>query len=281
MFIQGITSLAGVANLLPLGAGGNGDVYAGTRIDTGEPVVVKFLRDPHLPDRRRAFAREVRVLSKNAPHLVPVLWSDLQAAQPYYVMPRLPYGSLTQFAGRMNTRQVERIGVIVADALEHLHLKWIYHGDIKPDNLLLDQNGQTLVADPLGNGCGCTVLFAERKGGTPGYCAPEMYRGAEISAAGDVFSLGATLHHLITGSRPTPGSSFELSPTLQISRHLREAVTLATRAKPAQRPGAKDIKRVLLGESWAQISAQRERNVAIGLGAAATLVLVAFLADGK
>ncbi|MDB4909078.1 MAG: hypothetical protein JWO05_3862 [Gemmatimonadetes bacterium] len=274
----GIPGLSEFAGLAPLGSGGCGDVFAGTRITNGERVVVKVLRDPHIAEMRRLFEREVRILSLGVTGVVPILWSDLQTARPYYVMPLLT-GSLTQFAGLLSSGQVENIGVVVAGALAQLHGRWISHGDIKPDNLLLGQNGQTLVADPLGNGCGCTVMFAAHRGGTPGYCAPEVFGGGEISQDGDIFSLGASLHHLISGRRPEQGCSFQLAPKHAASRRLREAIAIATHADPRSRPSANDLKRILRGEGWESIRSQRNWNIALGVSAA--FVVAVALSDGN
>src|SRR5947209_8148299 len=96
-----------------LGAGGNADVYLARRSDTGEQVVIKFLREYHLPHARKAFIREVRVLARCHRGLVPVLFSDLKAERPYYVMPYLGGGCLTPYAGRLNDAQLQAIALAV------------------------------------------------------------------------------------------------------------------------------------------------------------------------
>ena len=96
-----------VVNLRPLGSGGNADVFVGTRSDTSEAVVVKYLRDANLAHARRAFAREVRILEKRLHGLIPILAADLTCERPYYVMPYLGGGSLTRYAGRLNEQQLQ------------------------------------------------------------------------------------------------------------------------------------------------------------------------------
>lgn len=76
-----------VLNLRIFRSGGNGDLYIGQRSDTSESVVVKFLREAHLPDSRKAFLREVRILARKLCGLVPLLGWDTTADQPFYVMP--------------------------------------------------------------------------------------------------------------------------------------------------------------------------------------------------
>ena len=89
--------------------------------------------------------------------------------------------------------------------LANLHAGYDVHGDVKPDNVLVTQEGRLQVADPLGNGSVFTMLFFENHGGTPGYWAPEVRAGGPISYAGDVHSYGATLYELLTGRRPRDG----------------------------------------------------------------------------
>ena len=150
-----------------LHSGGYGDVFVAQRSDTGEQVVVKRLRDAHLQDAKKAFVREVKILSRECPGLIRLLAWDLNADPPYYVMPYMG-GSLKEYAGRLTAEQLRSVAGELATALANLHAQSIYHGDIKPDNVLVSWDGQLQVADPLGNGFGCTVLFSQNRGGTPG-----------------------------------------------------------------------------------------------------------------
>src|SRR5216683_5257775 len=93
-------------NLQPLHAGGYGDLYVGLRSDTGERVVVKFLRDKHLSHAKRAFAREARILGRRLRGLVPLLSADTNAENPYYIMPFLEGGALSRYAGKLSGIQL-------------------------------------------------------------------------------------------------------------------------------------------------------------------------------
>jgi serine/threonine protein kinase len=168
---------AQVLDLRPLNSGGNADVYIGRRSDNGEQVVVKYLRDHNLPHARKAFLREVRILAQGRRGLVPLLSQDMNAERPYYVMPYLKGGSLTRHAGRLAANQLHAVATEVGLAVADLHAHGVAHGDIKPDNILIADDGHLRVADPLGNGIGCTVLFSQHHGGTPGYWAPEVRTG--------------------------------------------------------------------------------------------------------
>ena len=149
-----------VVGLRPLSSGGNGDLFIGQRSDTGEWVIVKFLREYHLPHCRKAFAREVRVLQRKSRGMIPLLARNLAVERPFYVMPYLEGGSLSQHAGRLGVAQLQQVAENLAGTLANLHVAFDLHGDFKPDNVLLTKQGLPQVADPLGNGTLFTILFA-------------------------------------------------------------------------------------------------------------------------
>ena len=131
-----------ILNLRQLGSGGNGDIYIGQRSDTGEWVVVKYLRESHLPHARKAFEREVRILQRKLRGIVPLISADLVSKRPYYVMPYLNGGQLTQHAGRLLDGQLHNVAFELAQTFATLHAANIYHGDIKPDNILVSGDGR-------------------------------------------------------------------------------------------------------------------------------------------
>lgn len=250
-----------VMNLRVFRSGGNGDLYIGQRSDTRESVVVKFLREAHLPHSRKAFAREVRILARKLYGLVPLLGSDTAADQPFYVMPYLKGGSLSQYAGRLTNTQLEAVAKDLAQTLANLHAANDLHGDFKPDNILLTEQGQLQVADPLGNGTLVTILFSENRGGTPGYIAPEIAAGGSISRAGDVYSYGATLHHLFTGRVPQDGQRLDpRSEGFRNAPRICELIAVCCHPDPNARPTMQDVLRMLGGTPWVDIQAERKRR---------------------
>lgn len=247
--------------LRQLGAGGNGDIYIGQRLDTLEFVVVKYLREPHLPHARKAFQREVRILQRRLRGIVPLISADLVSERPYYVMPYLTGGPLTERAGRLFDVQLHNVAFDLAQTFATLHAANIYHGDIKPDNILVSGDGSLQVADPLGNGIGCTFLFSQNRGGTPGYWAPEVRNGAVISGAGDVYSYGVTLYQLLTGRKPQDGQEFD--PRAEGYAHLPvicEIISVCCDANPAIRPTMLEICLMLQGKRWSDVLAARKKR---------------------
>jgi serine/threonine protein kinase len=242
-------------------SGGNGNLFIGERSDTNQSVVVKSLREYHLPHARKAFAREVRVLARKLNGLVPLLGWDTGAEHPYYVMPYLNGGTLTQYAGRLTDVQLQVIAAELGRTLANLHAAYEAHGDVKPDNILVTHDGQLQIADPLGNGSVFTMLFSENRGGTPGYCAPEICAGDSISRAADVFSYGATMYHLHTGRRPQDGQRPYLVPgDYARAPKICEIITTCCQPEPRSRPTMQEVLRMLHGAQWADIQAERKQR---------------------
>lgn len=249
-----------IVNLEPLQRGGNGDLFLGQRSDNGERVVVKYLRESQAPDARKSFAREVRILSQRLQGIVPLLGWKIDGKRPYYVMPYFVRGPLTRYAGRFTKDRLRIAARCLATTLVALHARGIAHGDIKPDNVLVSNDGNLQVADPLGNGFGCTVLFAQHQGGTPGYWAPEVKAGTAISKQGDVFSYGATLAHLLTGQKPEDGQSFDqLSHRYPHAGKICEIIAACCQLQPSARPTMAEVVRMLNGESWNDIQVSRKQ----------------------
>jgi serine/threonine protein kinase len=264
-------------NLRPLDSGGNGDLFLAQCSDNGARIVIKFLREYWLPHARRAFERQARLQSRNLYGLVPVLFASTATERPYYVMPYLEGGPITQYAGRLTDGQLQAVAAELAKTLATLHAAFEVHGDVKPDNILITRDGQIRVADPLGNGTLLTMLFSKNRGGTPGYCAPEIWAGTPISRAGDVFSFAATMYHLATGRRPQQGQRPDLPPVaLWEAPGLREAIAACSNFNPNARPSMQDVLRILRGDHWLDIQAKRQQAKAF-VGVACALGFLVWL----
>ncbi|MCA9605134.1 MAG: serine/threonine protein kinase [Myxococcales bacterium] len=241
-----------VLGLEPLGQGGFGDLYVGLRSDNGEKVVVKFLREKHLHGARKLFEREIRILGRKIHHgIVEILGFNLEAERPYYIMPYLPGGSASSSAGQYDSLELQWLAMQISEAIEALHRADIAHGDIKPDNILLDGR-EPLLSDPLGNGAGCTLSLHTQWGGTPGYWAPEVSEGGAISKRGDVYSFGATMFHLATGVVPEDGMCLDIAPWRPDDEVLRYVILSACNADPDSRPTISSVRAMLLGMTAAE-----------------------------
>lgn len=247
-------------NLRPFRSGGYGNVYVGNKSDTREPVVVKYLRDSHIPHFRKGFEREVRLLIRQRPGMIRILAWDLRGDRPFYVMPYFKTGSLKKYAGRLTSAQLHAVACDLAWTLANLHGTGDAHGDVKPDNILVTDQGELQVADPLGNGTLLTRLFSPNSGGTPGYIAPEIAAGGPISAAGDVYSYGETLHHLATGR--VLNAVDDLDHSLAVFRDnqdIYETIRACCQTDPNARPSMKDVLRMLDGMTWKAIQLEQKQ----------------------
>jgi len=246
---------------------GNGDLYIGRRLDDGELVVVKYLREYQNINARQAFVREVKVLARKLPGLIQLLAVNVNSEVPYYVMPYVTGGSLEPYAGRLTQDQLIGVASQVGGTLASLHAGAVFHGDIKPANVLVSHDGRLKVADPLGNGAGCTVLFSHHHGGTPGYWAPEVSAGGEISCAGDVYSFGAMLYELLTGRKPQDGQHLAALVDGSSSK-IAEIISACCQFAASARPTMPEVVRILRGELWVDILEARRQSRAFWTTAA-------------
>ena len=216
-----------------IGRGGMGAVYLGhhTRLDV--PVAVKVL-PPHIaesdPEFVHRFVREARLAARiRHPNIVSVLDVDQEqeTGQYYIVQEYVAGGSLKDLLdeGPMETDRATEIVLGVAEALNAAAKYDIIHRDIKPDNIMLTTDGTAKLAD-LGlaksttDDAGMTMTSAVM--GTPAYMAPEQVEStSSVDARADIYSLGATFYHMVTGKRPFSGPT----PASIMLKHLQEPLS--------------------------------------------------------
>jgi serine/threonine-protein kinase len=201
-----------------LDAGGMGVVYLARRADQSydKQVAIKFVRvDPMLPAWMRAdliarFENERRLLARlDHPHIARILdGGRSQAGVPYLVMEFVDGESLTDYCNRAGLDIPARLALFrrVCEAVQAAHRHLIVHRDIKPQNILVDREGEPRLLD-----FGIARLLAEGGGDemqttgmamTPTYASPEQLRGEPLTTASDVYSLGVVLFELLSGTRP-------------------------------------------------------------------------------
>ncbi len=208
--------------LARLGEGGMGVVYKGHHQDLDLDVAIKFLH-PHLVQRESTaerFLREARLAARlNQASIVRVFDCGETSGHYYIVMEYVDGQSVEaqmQQDGPLRVEQALKITESLAQALgEALSQIGVIHRDIKPANILLTSTGQVKLADL---GLAKTIAEGKRSSmhtaagvalGTPNYMSPEQFADAsQVDHRADIFSLGATLHHMLSGQAPFSGDSF-------------------------------------------------------------------------
>jgi len=198
-----------------LGEGGMGQVYLAREPRTDTRVAVKILRPQMAADPQAVhrFLTEARHMYRLAhPRILRVLEVSDRREGPYYVMPYVEGGSLrSQYrpGQPMPTEMAVTVARQVAEALAHAHAHGLIHRDLKPDNVLLDKDGNAYLTD---FGLVRTVFndslvdaSASHLEGTAPYMSPAVARGEAEDTRCDIYAFGALLYELLTGQIPYAG----------------------------------------------------------------------------
>jgi WD40 repeat protein/predicted Ser/Thr protein kinase len=188
-----------------IGRGGMGVVYEAIQEPLGRSVALKVLPPEYArrPSYRGRFEREANAAATlHHTNIVPVFACGEHQGTLYFAMQLIDGTSLDQRASAapLPVQEVARLGVQAAEALAHAHAKGVLHRDVKPANLLVDQQGTLWVADfGLAKADGAADLTESGELlGTLRYLAPERFEGV-CDVRGDVYALGATLYELLAG----------------------------------------------------------------------------------
>ncbi|MGD0088404.1 MAG: protein kinase [Planctomycetota bacterium] len=240
---QRIKEVGGFELLSKIGQGGMGAVFLARQKSLDRVVALKILPPSVAKDATfiERFQREARASAKlNHPNIVQGIdvGRDEAAGLWYFAMEYVDGPNLRQVLKEQKVIPEERALTIareMAGALECAARNGIVHRDIKPDNILLTKQGQAKLAD-LGlakqmSSDDPSVTQSGQSVGTPFYMAPEQARGAsgEIDIRTDIYALGATLFHLVTGQTPFNGDTSAVIMTKQIT----EPAPRANRVNPA------------------------------------------------
>ncbi|KOG30929.1 MULTISPECIES: serine/threonine-protein kinase [Streptomyces] len=199
-----------------LGAGGMGVVYLGSD-RRGQRVALKVIRPDLAEDQefRSRFAREVsaarRIRGGCTARLVA---ADLEAERPWFATQYVPGPSLHDRVaeeGGLRAADVASIGAALSEGLVAVHEAGVVHRDLKPSNILLSPKGPRIIDFGIAWATGASTLtHVGTAVGSPGFLAPEQVRGAAVTPATDVFSLGATLAYAAMADSPFGHGSSEV-----------------------------------------------------------------------
>ena len=202
--------------LEPLGAGGMGRVFRARDLALDRVVALKVLAPELSHDEAfvQRFQREARAVARlNHPNIVQIYGVGSVDGVHYLSMEYLDGLSLGHYlkSGHWPESEAILIARQVCQALRVAHAAGLVHRDIKPDNLILTRQGEIKVVD-LGIAKRVdddqSMTQSGSAVGTPHYIAPEQVQGRrDVDGRADIYSLGATLYHLVTGHTPFSGTS--------------------------------------------------------------------------
>ena len=193
-----------------LGSGGMGTAFLGEDEALGRKVAVKVIQKALGDDEKafETFKNEAQNAARlNHPHVAQIYSFGKEGDNPYLEMELVPGGDLGTFIAEKTTLDpafVLRVGMEIAEGLEAAEKVGLFHGDVKPDNILFDENMSAKLVD-FGIASRASQGQMEELWGTPYYIAPEKVQKKMNSARSDIYSLGATLYHAITGQPPYEG----------------------------------------------------------------------------
>lgn len=209
-------AIPGYEILAKIGEGGRGTVYRARQLSLDRLVAVKILAPELASDAEYTskFLQEARAAAKlSHPNIVQAIEAGVHHGIWYFVMELVESGSLHERlvnAGKSSEQETLDVARQMAEALDFAWRRaHLVHRDIKPANILLTPEGYTKLADlGLAQRHGAPAEKTGFTEGTPQYCAPEQCRGeTNLDIRTDLYSLGATLYHLICGRPPFDGDN--------------------------------------------------------------------------
>jgi eukaryotic-like serine/threonine-protein kinase len=193
-----------------LGHGGMATVYLARDQELERPVALKILA-AHLagePGFYERFVREARMAARlSHPNIVQVFDAGEEDQRPFIVMEYVPGRTLaeeTRQRGKLDAARVVDLALQICGGLELAHASGLVHRDIKPQNLVLREDGVVKIAD-FGIARAAEATKLTQIGsvlGTAAYLAPEQATGEPVTAAADIYSLGVVLYELLSGRTP-------------------------------------------------------------------------------
>ncbi|HEY7123873.1 MAG TPA: protein kinase [Ktedonobacterales bacterium] len=225
----------------PLGQGGMARVYKGFQEHLDRWVAIKVLppyyaADPNFVNRFKLEAQAMARLTH--PNIITVHDAGEQDGRLYIVMAYMSRGTLKdQMARSMEASRALPIIRQVAEALNYAHERSIIHRDVKPVNVLFDDDGRAVLSD---FGIAKIMESAEhrltRPGagvGTPEYMSPEQCRGDPVSSRADVYALGITLYEMLTGRTPFQADNYTALAHAHIYEPVPPPTLFNSRISPA------------------------------------------------
>ena len=203
------TTFAGYRIESPIGRGGMGVVYLATDLSLERPVALKLIAPEYAQDERfrQRFLKEPRLAAAlDHPNVVPIYEAREHDGQLYLAMRYVPGEDLkTRFAhtGTLPAGEAMRTLAQVADALDVAHRRGLIHRDVKPANILLDEDDHAYLVDfGISKSLSSDSTASRQVVGTLDYMAPERIRGEHVDGRSDQYALACVLYECLAGIPP-------------------------------------------------------------------------------
>ena len=250
-----VKKIPGYKILGKLGAGAMAVVYKAKQLSLNRMVAIKVLpkRFSENPEYVERFYKEGQAAgSLNHPNIVQAIDVGEAGGYHYFVMEYVEGKTISDdlVAGKIfSESEALEIIVQVANALAHAHACSLIHRDVKPKNIMISNNGTVKLAD-MGLARATTDIEAAQSEagkayGTPYYIAPEQIRGKiDIDGRADIYGLGATLYHMLTGRVP-----FMAEDSADVMRkHLREKLVPPDHINTSLSAGVSEVVEIMMAK---------------------------------
>jgi serine/threonine-protein kinase len=247
--------IPGYQLLEKLGSGAMATVFKGRQLSLDRIVAIKvlpkkFMSDPEFVER---FYAEGRAAAKlNHPHIVGAIDVGKAGDFHYFVMEYVEGHTVFDYLrkhGHYNEADALDVILPIAEALEHVHEQELMHRDVKPKNIMITKAGIPKLAD-MGlarkvQDEAAAQAEAGRAYGTPYYISPEQIRGRlDIDFRADIYGLGATFYHMVTGKVPFDGPN----PSAVMHKHLKQPLTPPDHLNEELSAGVSEIIEVMMAK---------------------------------
>jgi eukaryotic-like serine/threonine-protein kinase len=238
-----------------LGAGAMATVFKAKQISLDRTVAIKVLPRKFSANQQfieRFYAEGRAAAQLNHPNIVQAFDVGKAGDYHYFVMEfvdgRTVYDDITKHK-RYTEAEANDIVIQTAEALQHAHERGLIHRDVKPKNIMINRDGVAKLAD-----MGLARAISDKEAaeaeagkafGTPYYISPEQIRGEkDIGPPSDIYSLGATLYHMVTGNVPFDGKN----PSAVMHKHLKAELVAPDHVNPRLTAGVAEVIEMMMAK---------------------------------